>query len=110
MLAHLKTLDITMIHSYTGFPPHHHDNHHHHHHFLQDIEEFLDALASLERVMFVGGEFFVRYMIKGFTRLRVTDRNRSLIKQDIWSNKTYRRTTIQPYNLKPYKTYNLTNL
>ena len=71
---------------------------------------FLDALASLERVMFVGGEFFVRYMIKGFTRLRVTDRNRSLIKQDIWSNKTYRRTTIQPYNLKPYKTYNLTNL
>ena len=24
---------------------------------------FLDALASLERVMFVGGEFFVRYRI-----------------------------------------------
>ena len=78
--------------------------------FYLTFYSFLDALASLERVMFVGGEFFVRYMIKGFTRLRVTDRNRSLIKQDIWSNKTYRRTTIQPYNLKPYKTYNLTNL
>ena len=74
------------------------------------VPNFLDALASLERVMSVGGQFFMRYLIKGFTRLRVTDRNRSLIKQDIWSNKTYRLTTIQPYNLKPYKTYNLTTL
>ena len=40
---------------------------------------FLDALASLVTVVSVGVQFFVSYWIKGFTRLRVTDRNRSLI-------------------------------
>ena len=43
-----------------------------------------------------------------FGLLRVTDRNQSLIKQDIWSNETYRLTTLQPYNLTTLQPYNLT--